>query len=337
MEENSKNIEKAEIVLYQADGKNIPVEVSYWDETLWLTQQKMAELFGVQVPIISKHLSNIFSDGELEERTTISKMEIVQKEGNRDVHRSVTYYNLDAIIAVGYRVNSVQATHFRQWATATLKEFVIKGFVLNDDMLKNGRGFGQDYFNELLTRIRDIRSSERRFYQKITDLFQEVSVDYDKSSQTARNFFATVQNRFHYAVSGHTAAEIIDQRADSTAINMGLTSWKSSQSGRIHSSDVTVAKNYLNEDELARLNTLVDGFLTAAESRVSNHQLTTMAQCVDLCNDYINLTGGAVLENKGRISKQQADKKALTEFKKFNREQESDFDEFVKSLTPAAH
>lgn len=320
------------IVLYQDDGRNVPVQVRYEDETFWLTQKAMAELFDVTVPNISYHLQGIYDSGELEKDRTIQDFLIVRQEGNRKVSRKVAFYNLDAIIAVGYRVNSMKATRFRQWATKTLREYIIKGFVLNDDMLRNGRPFGKDYFDELLRRIRDIRASERRFYQKITDLFQDISVDYDPKSQQARDFFANVQNRFHYAVSGHTAAEIINERADASKPNMGLTTWKGSPEGRIHSSDVTIAKNYLSEDELSHLNQLVSGFLDAAELRVRNHQTTTMAECVELCNQYIMFTGGATLQGKGTVSKKQADAKAVAEFRRFNDTQESDFDRFVEEM-----
>lgn len=241
---------EASVVLYQDDGRNVPVQVRYENETFWLTQKSMAELFDVTVPNISYHLQSIYESGELERERTIQDSLMVRQEGKRRVSRTVTFYNLDVIIAVGYRVNSKKATRFRQWATKTLREYIIKGFVLNDAMLKNGQPFGKDYFDELLVRIRDIRASERRFYQKITDLFQDISVDYDPKSQEARDFFANVQNRFHYAVSGHTAAEIINERADAKKPHMGLTTWQGAPEGRIHSSDVTIAKNYLNENEI---------------------------------------------------------------------------------------
>lgn len=328
----TENSDETPIVLYQADGRNVPVQVRYKDETFWLTQKAMAELFDVTVPNISYHLQGIYESGELERERTIQDSLIVRQEGTRQVSRRVTFYNLDVIIAVGYRVNSIKATRFRQWATQTLRDYIIKGFVLNDDMLKNGRPFGKDYFDELLSRIRDIRASERRFYQKITDLFQDISVDYDPTSQEARDFFANVQNRFHYAVSGHTAAEIIDERVDAEKPHMGLTTWKGAPESRIHSSDVTIAKNYLSEDELRHLNQLVSGFLDAAELRVRNHQTTTMAQCVELCNQYILFTGGQSLQGRGSISKKQADAKAVAEFRKFNDTQLSDFDLFVQEV-----
>lgn len=323
---------EANIVLYQDGDRNVQVQMRYEDETFWMTQKAMAELFDVTVPNISYHLKGIYDSGELEPERTVKDFLIVRQEGSRKVSRTVAFYNLDAIIAVGYRVNSMKATRFRQWATKTLREYIIKGFVLNDDMLKNGRPFGEDYFDELLRRIRDIRASERRFYQKITDLFQDISVDYDPKSQEARDFFANVQNRFHYAVSGHTAAEIINDRVDADKPHMGLTTWKGSPEGRIHSSDVTVAKNYLSEEELDHLNQLVSGFLDAAELRVRNHQTTTMAQCVELCNQYIMFTGGQALQGKGKVSRKQADAKAMAEFRRFNDSQMSDFDVFVQEV-----
>ncbi len=318
-----------EIILYQSDGANIPVEVTYGNETFWLTQKSMSQLFNVSTAAINQHLKSIYDTRELTEEATIKKNLIVRTEGTRTVRRELTFYNLDAIIAVGYRVNSMQATRFRQWTTATLREYIIKGFVLNDDMLKNGRPFGEDYFEELLTRIRDIRASERRFYQKITDIFQDISTDYDSSSPTAREFYATVQNRFHYTTSGHTAAEIIHQRSDASAPNMGLTTWKGAPEGRIHSSDVTIAKNYLSEEELTKLNRLVSGFLDAIEQRVENRMTTTMAECVQVCDQYLAFTGNPILSGKGAMAKKTADAKAKMEFKEFNDRQDSDFDKFV--------
>lgn len=321
---------ESSIILYQEDGRNVPVEVTYKDETFWLPQKTMAELFNVNVRTISEHLQNIFSSGELDENSVIRKFRITAADGKS--YRT-NHYNLDAIIAVGYRVNSKQATRFRQWATTTLREYIIKGFVLNDDMLKNGRPFGKDYFDELLTRIRDIRASERRFWQKITDLFQEVSVDYDSQSQAARDFYATIQNRIHYATSGHTAAEIIHERVDANKPHMGLTTWKDSPEGRIHSSDVTIAKNYLSQEEIEHMNQLVSGLLDAVEMRVRNHQLTTMSECSSLVDQYIEFVGGKVLDNRGHRSKKQADRKALEEFKKFNETQDNDFEKMMKHIT----
>ncbi|BDR55305.1 hypothetical protein KIMH_14160 [Bombiscardovia apis] len=330
---------QARVVLYQQDGNNVPAQVTYWNETFWMPQKNIAGLFGVNVPVISKHLSNIFADGELDEKATVSKMEIVQNEGSRTVSRPISFYNLDAIIAVGYRVNSKQATKFRQWATATLKEYIVKGFVLNDDMLKNGRPFGKDYFDELLSRVRDIRASEKRFYAKICEVFQEISVDYDKDSRITKEFYMEVQNRFHFAATGKTAPEIIESRADANKPHMGLTTWKGSPEGRIHSSDVTIAKNYLDDKELDRLNRLSSGFLDMIESRIENMQTTTMAECVELVNQYIGLTGGAILQGKGSRSRAQADQKAREELKKFNDidpAQLSDFEQMVRGINSAS-
>ena len=272
MEEPIEN----EIILYQSEGANVPVQVRYMDDTLWMPQREIAELFNTTQQNVSLHLKNIFETGELEEEATYKKILLVRTEGSRQVKREVGFYSLDVIIAVGYRVNSRQATRFRQWATATLKEYITKGFVLNDDMLKNGAPFGKDYFDELLVRIRDIRASERRVYQKITDIFQECTYDYDRTSQVARNFYATVQNKLHYAVTGDTAAGIIQRRSDPALPNMGLATWKGAPDGPIHSSDVTIAKNYLTEKELRELNRLVTMFLDAAEDRAERHQLTSM-------------------------------------------------------------
>lgn len=245
---------QAEIVLYQSEGTNVPVQVRYMNETLWMPQKEIAELFDKDKSTISRHMKNIFEEGELARDAVVAKIATTASDGKTYM---VDFYALDAIIAVGYRVNSLRATRFRQWATATLKEYITKGFVLNDDMLKNGRPFGKDYFDELLARIRDIRASERRVWLKITDIFQECSFDYDKDSTMAKNFYAAVQNKMHYAVTGHTAAEIVQGRSDPSKPNMGLTSWKGGPEGRIHSSDVTVAKNYLSEDEIRQLNRLV--------------------------------------------------------------------------------
>lgn len=320
---------RAEIVLYQQDGHNVPVEVTYQDETFWLSQQKMAELFDVSKQNISYHLKNIFESGELDRDAVVKDFLTTASDGK---NYSVAFYNLDAIIAVGYRVNSKQATRFRQWATATLRDYIIKGFVLNDDMLKNGRPFGQDYFDELLSRIRDIRASERRVWQKITDIFQDLTSDYEPTSQDARLFYAKMQNKMHYAASGHTAAEIIAQRADSSRPNMGLTSWNGSPQGRIHSRDVTVAKNYLSEEEIDRLNRLVTGLLDMLEMRAKNHMLTSMAECVQLIDQYVLFTGGRPLMDNGHVSKDHADRKAKEEFRKFNETQMNDFEKMTRHL-----
>lgn len=330
--EDANDNPRGSIVLYQADGRSVPVEVTYYEETYWLTQQKMGELFDVTKQSISYHLKNIFDSGELDRQAVVKEFLTTASDGKT---YNVAFYNLDAIIAVGYRVNSKQATQFRQWATRTLREYIIKGFVLNDDMLKNGRPYGKDYFKELLQRVRDIRASEKRFYLQICEIFQEISVDYDKDSPIVRNFYSEVQNRFHYAVHGHTAAEVIDQRADATKPHMGLTTWKGAPEGRIHSTDAVVAKNYLDEDELNRLNRLSSGFLDMIETRIENMQTTTMRQCIELVNQYIQLTGGRVLEGKGKRTHRQAERKAREEWRKFNAtdpSQLSDFEKFARGI-----
>lgn len=329
--EEEGGIQKAEVILYQSEGSKVVVSVRYMNETMWLTQKEMAELFDTTPSNISMHLKNIFADGELDEGSSLIKFRI--SEFNK---KPTNLYNLDAIIAVGYRVNSLKATRFRQWATTTLKEYIVKGFVLNDDMLKNGAPFGEDYFDELLTRIRDIRASERRVYQKITDIFQECSFDYDKSSEIARRFFATVQNKLHYAVTGHTAAELIEERSDASAPYMGLTSWKGSPDGPIHSSDVTVAKNYLTNDEIETLNRLVTMFLDDAELRARDHVLTSMKDCEEALEMFLRYNRRDVLPDKGHRSKAQADKKALEEFSQYQKVQdriyENDFEKEMKRI-----
>ena len=295
-------IQEHEIVLYQVEGTNICVNVVFKDETFWMTQKAMAELFGVNVPAISKHLSNIFEEGELFKEATVSKMEIVQMEGNRKVKREPEFYNLDAIIAVGYRVNSKKATRFRQWATKTLKEYITKGFVLNDDMLKNGKLFGKDYFDELLERIREIRASERRAYQKITDVFEQCSYDYDKNSDITKAFYAFVQNKLHFAVTGKTAAELVYERVNSEKPAMGLTTWKDAPDGKILKRDISVAKNYLNEKELSRLNRLVTMFIDYAELMAEDEVLMSMQDWVEQTNQFLRNNRREVLEGKGKVS-----------------------------------
>lgn len=325
---------KAEIILYQSEGANVPVQVYYKDETLWVSQAAMAQLFDVTVPTISSHLKNIFESGELQKASSTSFLDIFEKTSKGG--RPKTFYNLDAVIAVGYRVNSMRATRFRQWATATLKEYITKGFVLNDDMLKNGQPFGRDYFDELLARIRDIRASERRVWQKITDIFQECSFDYDRESRTAERFYATMQNKMHYAVTGHTAAEIVQGRSDPAKPNMGLTSWKGGPEGRIHSSDVTVAKNYLDEDEIRQLNRLVTMLLDTLEDRAERHVLTSMEDCESLLDGFLTFNGREVLKGLGNRNKKTADKIAKERFREFQRVQdrtyENDFEKVAKKL-----
>lgn len=295
-------IQEHEIVLYQVEGTNICVNVVFKDETFWMTQKAMAELFDVNVPAISKHLSNIFEEGELFKEATVSKMEIVQMEGNRKVKREPEFYNLDAIIAVGYRVNSKKATRFRQWATKTLKEYITKGFVLNDDMLKNGKPFGKDYFDELLERIREIRASERRAYQKITDVFEQCSYDYDKNSDITKAFYAFVQNKLHFAVTGKTAAELVYERVNAEKPAMGLTTWKDAPDGKILKRDISVAKNYLNEKELSRLNRLVTMFIDYAELMAEDEVLMSMQDWVEQRNQFLRNNRREVLEGKGKVS-----------------------------------
>jgi hypothetical protein len=296
----------------------------------------MAALFDVNSQAITKHLANIYEELELEKSATCSILEQVQKEGKRTVKRSVEFYNLDAIIAVGYRVNSKKATKFRQWATKTLREYITKGFVINEKMLKNGKPFGKDYFDELLEKIREIRASERRAYQKITDIFEQCSCDFDKESETTKEFYAFVQNKLHFAVSGKTAAELVYNRADAKKEHMGLTNWKNSPDGKIYKSDVTIAKNYLNEKEISRLNRLVTMFIDYAELQAEDGNLMRMQDCVDAVNMFLQSTRQQILESKGKISHDQAVEKALGEYEIFriiqDREYISEFDRQTKNL-----
>ena len=336
MSKESPNDKSQSIVLYQIDDTNICVSVHYHNETFWLTQKAMAELFGVQVPAISKHLKNIFTEGELVEDMVVSKMEITTQHGaieDKTQTREASFYNLDAIIAVGYRVNSKQATAFRIWATRTLKEYIIKGFVLNDDMLKNGRQFGKDYFDELLERIREIRASERRAYQKIADIFEQCSFDYDKKSETTKAFYSFVQNKLHYAVTGKTAAELIFSRADSNQPTMGLTTWGASPDGKILKRDVTVAKNYLNEKELSRLNRLVTMFIDYAELMAEDNVLMSMQDWLKQTDVFLNNNRREVLADKGTVSHDQAVAKAVQEYEIFRVRQDQEYiSEFDKEM-----
>lgn len=323
-------------ILYNTPEYSEKVQVVVREETLWMTQKAMSELFGVQVPAISKHLKNIFESGELRESTTVSKMEIVVNRGFRgEVTEETLFYNLDAIISVGYRVNSVQATRFRQWATKVLNEYIRKGFVLDDDRLKQGKAaFGQDYFRELLERVRSIRASERRIWQQITDIYAECSIDYDKDVQTTRDFYAMIQNKFHYAITGKTAAEIVYDAADHTKPHMGLTTWKNSPDGRILKSDVTIAKNYLDEQQIRRLERAVTGFFDYIEDLIEEENTFTMQQFANSVNEFLEFRKFKILPNKGRVSKAQAEEKAGQEYEIFNKTQliESDFDREVKQL-----
>lgn len=316
---------QGEILLYSNGSDKEYVSVVFKDETFWLTQKAMAELFDVNVPAVSKHLQNIYEEQELSRDATISKMETVRQEGERQVKRTVDFYNLDAIIAVGYRVNSKKATRFRQWATKTLKEYIQKGFVLNDEMMKNGRPFGKDYFDELLERIREIRASERRAYQKIADVFEQCSYDYDKNSGTTKAFYAFVQNKLHYAVTGMTAAELISERATLDSPTMGLTTWKGAPDGKILKSDTLVAKNYLNEKELAHLNRLVTMFIDYAELMAEDEQLMSMQDWLDETDRFLTNNRRKVLNSKGHISREAAAKKVGAIYEEFRKKQDAEY------------
>lgn len=316
---------QGEILLYSNGSDKEYVSVVFKDETFWLTQKAMAELFDVNVPAVSKHLQNIYEEQELSRDATISKMETVRQEGERQVKRTVDFYNLDAIIAVGYRVNSKKATRFRQWATKTLKEYIQKGFVLNDEMMKSGRPFGKDYFDELLERIREIRASERRAYQKIADVFEQCSYDYDKNSETTKAFYAFVQNKLHYAVTGMTAAELISERATLDSPTMGLTTWKGAPDGKILKSDTLVAKNYLNEKELAHLNRLVTMFIDYAELMAEDEQLMSMQDWLDETDRFLTNNRRKVLNSKGHISREAAAKKVGAIYEEFRKKQDAEY------------
>ena len=327
-----------QFLIYRSAEEDVSVNAVIKDETIWLTQKAMAELFDVNVPAISKHLQNIFDEGELEKISTVSKMEIVQQEGARSVKRSMEFYNLDAIISVGYRVNSHRATKFRIWATSVLKEYMQKGFALDDERLKQGKElFGKDYFRELLERVRSIRASERRIWQQITDIFAECSIDYDKTSQVTHDFYAMVQNKFHFAITGQTAAEIIYAKADSTKDHMGLTTWKNSPDGRILKSDVTIAKNYLSEQEISRLERAVSGYFDYIEDLIERENTFTMTEFADSVNEFLSFRRYQILKDHGKISRQQAFEKAEREYDVFNKTQliVSDFDKEIKYLTDA--
>ena len=312
-----------------ADGK---VQVIIKDETLWCTQKAMAQLFGVGVPAISKHLKNIFEEGELVADSVISKMETTAADGK---NYTTTYYSLDAIIAVGYRVSSLKATHFRQWATKILNEYIKKGFAMDDERLKQGTAvFGKDYFRELLERVRSIRASERRIWQQITDIYAECSTDYDKNSPTTKDFYAMIQNRFHYAITGQTAAEIIYSKADHTKDHMGLTTWKNAPDGRVLKSDVSIAKNYLQEKEIRQLERAVTGFFDYIEDFIERENTFNMAQFSASVNEFLTFRRYQILPDKGKISAAQAKKKAEEEYDIFNKTQriDSDFDKEVRGL-----
>jgi hypothetical protein len=323
---------ESEIIFYQGEDGNIKIEVLFRDETFWMTQKKLSELFDVQRPAITKHLKNLFESGELEEKSVSSIMEHTAEDGKK---YKTTFYNLDAIIAVGYRVNSSRATKFRIWATKTLKEFIIKGFVIDDERLKQGKDFGKDYFDELLERIREIRASERRFYQKITDIYA-LSIDYDKSDHITKDFFASVQNKLHWAITGKTAAEIIYTSADATKIYMGLTNWKQASEGKVLKSDITIAKNYLSQEHIKELNRIVSAYLDLAENRAERQIHTNMQDWSIFLNQFLELSDYPILKDKGQISALKAKIKAEQEYDKYRVIQDknyiSDFDKEIKRI-----
>ena len=322
-----------QFLIYSTPEENVRIDVVVKDENIWVTQKAMAELFGVKVPAISKHLKNIFEEGELQQKSTISKMEIVQSEGTRNIKRLVDFYNLDAIISVGYRANSRKATKFRIWATQILKEYMQKGFAMDDERLKQGKTFfGKDYFRELLERVRSIRASERRIWQQITDIFAECSLDYDEKSPITHQFYATVQNKFHYAITKQTAAEIVYNNADHTKENMGLTTWKNAPDGRILKSDVTIAKNYLSEKEIRQLERAVTGYFDYIEDLIERENTFNMEQFSASINEFLSFRRYDILPDKGKVSHKEAVAKAHAEYDIFNKTQRivSDFDLFLQ-------
>ncbi|MGZ8157741.1 MAG: virulence RhuM family protein [Methylobacter sp.] len=330
-------LEFNDILLYTDANGKVKIEVIYEDDTFWLSQKKMAELFDVESHTITYHLKEIYQSGELIAEATTRKFRVVQREGNRDVNREIDFYNLDAIIAVGYRVNSHRATQFRIWTTATLKEFIIKGFVLDDERLKQGKRFGKDYFDELLERIREIRASERRFYQKITDIYKECSIDYSANDTQTQTFYQTVQNKLEWAITGKTAAEIIHGRANAELPNMGLQSFKNAPSGKVLKSDVSVAKNYLIEKEIKELERIVSMYLDYAELQASRNNPMKMADWIEKLDAFLQFNGYELLQNAGKVKSSVAEKLAHLEYEKFrvvqDRNFESDFDKSVKNLT----
>lgn len=329
-------MKESNIILYTTPQGKVTIDIHFEDETFWLTQKKLSELFDVDRSVINKHLSNIYGSGELDKGSTCAKFAQVQTEGTRQVSRKVEFYNLDAIIAVGYRVNSYNATQFRIWATKTLKEFIIKGFILDDERLKQGQAFGKDYFDELLERIRSIRASERRFYQKITDIYAEASIDYDPNAPVTKKFYKTVQNKLHWAITGATAAEIISKRANAELPYMGLKTWKQAPDGKILKSDVSIAKNYLKEDEIKALERVVTMYLDYAENQAERQIPMKMKDWVEKLNAFLEFNDYKVLENAGKISAKVAKKLAEKEYEKFapiqDKTFESDFDKQIKKL-----
>lgn len=322
-----------DFLLYNLPDESVSVKAIVKDETIWLTQKAMAELFDVGIPAINKHLSNIYEEGELSKSSTISNLEIVQTEGNRSVRRTPDFYNLDAIISVGYRVNSRRATQFRIWATSVLREYMVKGFALDDDRLKQGKtAFGKDYFRELLERVRSIRASERRIWQQITDIFAECSLDYDRNARITRDFYAMVQNKFHYAITGKTAAELIHDGADRAKENMGLKTWKNAPDGRILKSDVSVAKNYLDEKQIRQLERMVSGYFDYIEDLIERENTFTMEQFAASINEFLTFRKYEILPGKGSVSALTAKERAEKEYDIFNKTQkiDSDFDRQVR-------
>ena len=324
-----------EIILYKDANGKVKIEVLIQNETLWLTQAKIAELFGVDRTVVTKHLKNIYESGELSKEATCAKIAQVQNEGSRSITRNVEFYNLDTIISVGYRVNSTQATQFRIWATERLKEYIIKGFTMDDERLKNPTNiFGKDYFEEQLARIRDIRSSERRFYQKITDIYAQCSADYNADSDETKQFFATVQNKLHWAITGQTAAEIIYNTVDSNKENIGLTNWKNAPAGAIRKTDIGIAKNYLGEEHIKELNRIVSAYLDVAELNANRNQLMYMKDWAKFLGSFLELSNFPILNDKGKISMLEAKIKADAEFEKYkvikDKTYESDFDKLIK-------
>ncbi|MBX3360113.1 MAG: virulence RhuM family protein [Phycisphaeraceae bacterium] len=328
--------QEGELILYQTAEGTVRVEVLYEAETFWLNQKRIAELFGVDLRTISYHLKEIYASGELVPERTLRKIWRVQTEGEREVRREIEFYNLDAIISVGYRVNSTQATQFRIWATQTLREFIIKGFVLDDERLKLNKRFGKDYFDELLERIREIRASERRFYLKITDIYEQCSIDYDKDAQITQTFFKTVQNKLHWAVTGKTAAEIITERADASKPSMGLTTWKNAPKGKVLKSDVSVAKNYLIEQEIKELERIVGMYLDYAENQAARQIPMKMAEWVQRLDAFLRFNEYEVLTNAGSVSAEVARQLAEEQYEQFRVKQdrsfESDFEKEVKRI-----
>lgn len=322
---DSKPVKSGEVLLYSDGSGKEFVSVVFQDENFWLTQSGMAQLFDCTPENVLQHLKNIYAEEELEQAATTKKFLVVRQEGARQVQRNLDHYNLDAIIAVGYRVNSKKATRFRQWATKTLKEYIQKGFVLNDELMKNGRPFGKDYFDELLERIREIRASERRAYQKIADIFEQCSYDYDKSSETTKAFYAFVQNKLHYAVTGKTAAELISERATLDSPTMGLTTWKAAPDGKILKSDALIAKNYLNEKEISRLNRLVTMFIDYAELMAEDQQLMSMNDWLDEADRFLTNNRRKVLEGQGSVSHDEAVQKVTAVYKEFRKKQDADY------------